>query len=66
MPHDPIERWEWEGGAIAAGVRAEAEPDDVPGRPAEPGAPAEAAQRQSSLTISSGDGPRVASAPRKS
>jgi len=36
MPHDPIERWEWEGGAIAADVRAGDERHhDARGRPAD-------------------------------
>jgi hypothetical protein len=48
MPHDAIERWEWEGGAIAAGasVPAEGDPDDAPERPADAAVQAEGAHQQ--------------------
>lgn len=35
MPYDPIERWEWEGGAVAEGATA-APPAKRCGRPDEP------------------------------
>jgi hypothetical protein len=49
MPYDAIERWEWEGGAVAA---AEGEPDDASER-AETAVQAEAADQESRSTISS-------------
>jgi len=51
MPYDAIERWEWEGGAVAA--PEEREPGDAPERPAEAAVQAEGAQEQSGSTISS-------------
>lgn len=40
MPHDPIERWEWEGGAVAAepDLPGDARPVETRGQPAEPAA----------------------------
>ena len=51
MPHDAIERWEWEGGTVAG--PEEREPDDTPEGPAEAAVQAEGAREQSSSTISS-------------
>ena len=51
MPYDAIERWEWEGGAVAA--PEEREPGDAPERPAEAAVQAEGAREQPGSTISS-------------
>jgi hypothetical protein len=51
MPNDPIERWEWEGGAVALDVPAsEGErPHDSPGVPAaDPDAHADGAHESGS------------------
>jgi hypothetical protein len=55
MPYDPIERWEWEGGAVAvdATVPEEGRAEDVTEGPAEPDAHPE----PSSSTSSSRDRP---------
>jgi hypothetical protein len=47
MPHNSIERWEWEGGALSveADVPRETRPAEVPRRPAEASANAESANR---------------------
>jgi len=52
MPHDPIARWEWEGGALAAHAEdAEAEKgDEASGRSADPAARAEGEGRRSRST----------------
>jgi hypothetical protein len=51
MPQDAIERWEWEGGTVAA--PAEREPDDTPEVPAEAAGQVEGVREQASSTISS-------------
>jgi hypothetical protein len=51
MPQDAIERWEWEGGTVAA--PEEREPHDAPERPAEAAVQAEGVRDQASSTISS-------------
>jgi hypothetical protein len=48
MPYDAIERWEWEGGTVAA--PEEREPDDAPDRPAEAAVQAEVAQPSSPIS----------------
>jgi hypothetical protein len=41
MPYDPIERWEWEGGALAAELDdpRDARPDAAAEQPDEPASP---------------------------
>lgn len=41
MPHDPIDRWEWEGGTVALDSACQ-RPENVRGRPVEPAAHADA------------------------
>ena len=57
MLHNPIERWEWEGGALAVDTKVpeEARPADAPRRPAELSAEAAAVHEQSSSKRSSRD-----------
>jgi hypothetical protein len=51
MPYDAIERWEWEGGAVAAPKKRG--PDDAPERPAKAAVQREGTRAQSGSTISS-------------
>jgi hypothetical protein len=52
MPHDPIARWEWEGGALAAhaGGAEDEKGDEARDRSADPAAGAEGEGGQSRFT----------------